>query len=300
MPGVTPEIIARVISTVRRSKYRPKDERGKPGGLIELPPTMIPIIVGDLHSCLPNLVEILEHNDNEKRIRKGEAILVLLGDTVHNDQTGALREMATSLETLEYIFGLFVKHGSRIVYLRGNHDSFDENLVKSGIRQGLEFRNHVAKERGEEYLAQADSFFENLPVFAIGKGFAITHAGPVRGGSSRDDLVNIYRDRNQYWQLIWNRINEFGGTSSMKEYDGSDVRATRKKLGLAENAPFIVGHNPLWNTGNRTGVWQNVLGIEGHHILYSGAQTRAPYMTFEGGELAVQFAIATEREALYV
>lgn len=285
---------------MQRNRLRPRDDDGVAGGLIELPATAYPIVVGDLHSCVSNLQEILEHNANAARLRNGKGVLVLLGDLVHNDQTGELREMYSSVETLEYVFGLFLKYKNRIVHLRGNHDSFNENLVKSGIRQGLEFYNCVVAERGEEYAAAVADYFDALPVCVAGESYLIAHAGPIRGGATRNELINIYSNEDHYWQIQWNRINEFGGTTSAKEYDGEDVRASFEKLGMKEGSQFIVGHNPLWNTGNRTGIWQDVLGIKGHHILYSGAQTRAPYITFDEGELAVNFAIAARQERIYV
>jgi predicted phosphodiesterase len=258
------------------------------------------IIVGDLHACLENLKRILAHQDNDLKIRQGESLLILLGDTVHNDQTGQLREMASSLATLEHIFGLFRRYRQRLIYVRGNHDSFDERLVKSGIAQGQEFRRHVARERGGQYAEAVEEFFEALPMFVIGKGFVIAHAGPIRGGAEREELIDVRFNPDEYQQLMWNRINEFGGTTTIKEYDGSDIRTSLQKLGLPAKTHFVVGHNPLWNNGERSGLWRNVLGIENHHILYSGHGTRAPYLSFQHGKLQVHFAITEAGQALYV
>ena len=297
---ITPATIRTISAGLERSRLRPRDREGRAGGLVELGSAARPVIVGDLHACLENLKLILEHDDNDRKIREGERLLILLGDTVHNDQTGELREMASSLATLEYIFSLFQRYRNRLVYVRGNHDCFDERLVKSGIAQGLEFRRHVVQERGEEYAAAVAEFFEALPMFVVGKGFVITHAGPIRDGAEREELIDIRYNPDEYQQLMWNRINEFGGTSTIKEYDGSDIRRSLQKLGLPAKTHFIVGHNPLWNTGERTGLWQNVLGIENHHILYSGRGTHAPYLTFQRGKLEVHFAIAERQEAMHV
>lgn len=300
MAGFDSEEIRAITATMRRNRSRPRDRRRRPGGLIELSRTAYPIIVGDLHSCVGNLREILVHNGNERRIAHGRGILILVGDVVHNDQTGELREMGSSLVALEEVFALMKKYRNRIVYLRGNHDSFDERLVKSGILQGKEFYDYVVRERGSEYAAAVEEYFDALPICVTGPDYLVIHAGPVRGGTTREELINIYEDDDQYWQVQWNRINEFGGTTTSKEYDESDIQAMLRKLGMPEDSQFIVGHNPLWGSGNRTGVWRDVLGIRGHHIIYSGAQTRAPYITFEEGELTVNYAIAPVNEALYV
>jgi predicted phosphodiesterase len=297
---ITAETIRRITASLSRSPLRPKDREGRPGGLVELEAGAKPIIVGDLHACLENLKLILAHEDNDRKILRGECLLILLGDSVHNDQTGQLREMASSLATLEHIFRLFQRYHGRLVHVRGNHDSFDERLVKNGIAQGLEFRRHVVQERGEPYAAAVAEFFEALPLFVIGKGFVIAHAGPIRGGAEREELIDIRFNPDEYQQLLWNRINEFGGTTTIKEYDHSDIRASLQKLGLAAKTHFIVGHNPLWSNGERSGLWRNVLGIENHHILYSGHGTRAPYLTFQRGRLQVHFASPEVKEPRYV
>jgi hypothetical protein len=67
-------------------------------------------------------------------------------------------------------------------------------------------------------------------------------------------------------------------------------------LGVPEGTQFIVGHNPLWNDGNKTGVWIDVIGIKGHHIIYSGSGSRAPYFTTEGGTLVVKLAVELQEE----
>lgn len=300
MARISAAEVRAITATMQRNRQRARDDDGRAGGLVTLPQSAYPIIVGDLHSCVANLKEILGHNDNLRRIRSGKGVLVLLGDLVHNDQSGELREMESSIATLEYVFELFQNYRNRIVHLRGNHDTFDDRLVKSGIRQGQEFYNCVVEKRGSDYADAVREYFDALPLCVLGDGYFIVHAGPVRGGTTRSELINIYGNEDHVWQVQWNRINEFGGTTSLKEYDESDIRATLRKLGLAADSQFIVGHNPLWNNGNRTGVWLNVLGINGHHILYSGAQTMAPYLTFEREGLTVNFAIAQTPEALYV
>jgi len=292
--------IKKILTILNKNKFRPLDNHGNCGGLVELPDKLKSIIVGDLHACKENLMSILEHEGNEQDIRKGRAVLILIGDTVHNDQTGELRQMASSLEMIEYVFELFLQFDEHIIYLRGNHDSFDELLVKSGIQQGCEFRNHVQDQRGKAYADLVEQFFESLPVFLIGRGFVVAHAGPVRGGTYREQLIEIYSDLDKYHQLMWNRINEYRGTPNNKEYAEYDIRRTLEKLDLPEDTHFIVGHNPLWNTGNDTGVWMDVLGIKNHHILYSGSNTRAPYMVFEKGKLVLNYARAPEQEAPYV
>ena len=283
--------LEKVHQLINDFPYRTRTRDGGPGGLIEFPDSVVPLIVGDLHSSLANLKRILEHDDNLGAIAKGERTLVFIGDTVHNDVTGMMREMDSSVAILEYIFALMEEYPSGFVYLRGNHDTFDERLTKSGIFQGKEFKNTLIARKGEAYFHAVDRIFADLPMFITGNGYAITHAGPVRGGCTRDQLVHIKEWDNMYHQLMWNRINEFRGTPSMKEYDGKDIQATLAKLNLPIDTEFIVGHNPLWGTGEKSGVWMNVIGVPHHHIIYSGAGSRAPYFVVQRGLLATKFAL---------
>ena len=292
--------IKKVNSIIAKLNCRPRNQNNEPGGLIEIPPEETPIIVGDLHSNLYNLKMILKHNNNLPDIKKRKKTLIILGDAIHNDQIGHIKEMQSSLEILEFIFQLILDNTNKIIYLRGNHDTFDERLVKNSIQQGKEFKEYLLEKRGKEYIEDVTDFFNILPVFVLSKYYVITHAGPIRRGITRDELININNNKDNYHQLMWNRINEFRGTPSLKEYAEDDIKKTLGKLKLSKNTHFIVGHNPLWNNGNRTGVWLNVLGIKNHHIIYSGSQTRAPYLTFKEKELIIHHAIEPKSEVLYV
>ena len=123
---------------------------------------------------------------------------------------------------------------------------------------------------------------------------------PTINIQNRSSEINIYYDIDGYNQLMWNRIHEFRGNPSLKEYDEDDIKKMLKKLKLPPDTHFIVGHNPLWNTGDMSGIWLDVLGIKNHHIIYSNLQTLAPYLIFENNKLKKRFAIKPKEEVLYV
>jgi len=275
---------------------RLKDDEGLPGGLIELPENVRPIIVGDLHANLENLMAIIDHEGNKADLESGRAAILFIGDSVHDDRTGHMRETAGSIKILDYIIRFIVDHPGNAYYIRGNHDTFDHRLRKSGIAQGIEFRDAMIVSHGEEFAAAVGRFFEALPVFIIGHDFVMTHAGPPRGGLVREEVINIKRYPEKYHQLMWNRVNEYHGNPSPKEYGEGDIRLVLAQLGMPADAQFIVGHNPLWNDGNKTGIWMNVIGINGHHIIYSGSGSRAPYFTREHGKLIVKLAVENRPE----
>lgn len=290
----------KAVKIMNAIQNRPKDKKGKPGGLVHIPDNLIPIIIGDIHGADNNLKAIVNHEDNFERLNNNKAILVILGDILHNDQVGQMMEMQSSLDSLEYLLDLIAQFPDNIIYIRGNHDTFDERLKKSGISQGLEFKNFLLKKTDQKCVSEIEEFFEILPMFIIGNGYVITHAGPVRRGVTKEEIIDIYYDTNGYMQLMWNRIHEFRGNPSLKEYSEDDIKSMLQKLKLPSKTHFIVGHNPLWNTGETSGIWMNVLGIKNHHIIYSNKQTLAPYLIFENNELKKKFAIKSKREAFYV
>ncbi len=293
-------LVERVILENERLPGRIAAKDGKPGGLVMFPDKKRPIIIGDLHANRENLALILDHDTNRADLDSGVAACIILGDAFHDDRTGYMKNMASSVEILDDILALFMRYPGNVYYIRGNHDTFDERLRKSGIYQGIEFRSELLRSRGEEYTNAIARLFEVFPYFIIGKGFVITHAGPPRGGIVRDELVNIKDYPEKMHQLVWTRVNEFhGGNPSLKEYGEKDLRLALDLLEVPKDTHFIVGHNPIWSDGNRIGVWLNVIGIKNHHILYSGYGSAAPYITFVDGEMIVKTAKPDKPEVYY-
>ncbi len=291
--AVSTKEIEKIISIVENNPNRLKNAYGDPGGLVDLSKDKKEVIViGDLHGSIENLKAITEHEGNNKKLKKNTLTMIIIGDGVHNDQVGQMLEMESSLLVLEEVFRLFSKFKDNIIYIRGNHDTFDSRLAKSAIKQGLEFKNYLLKHRGEDYVNTVNDFFEALPVFIIGNGFVITHAGPVRHGATKKEIINIVDNPDFYHQLIWNRLHEFRGTPSLKEYGEDDIRKMNVKMGLPEMTPFIVGHNPMWGTGDRTGIWKDIIGIKNHYIIYSNIGTKGPYLLISNGEIKSKFAIS--------
>ena len=298
---ITADMVKKSTSILAKHPNRATNSYGRPGGLIDLSMDKRKIIViGDLHGAIDNLVQILNHEKNQEEIKKGKTLAIIIGDGAHNDQTGQMREMQSSLLVIEKIIYLINTYPEGILYIRGNHDTFDERLAKSGILQGKEFRLYLEEHRSEKYIEAVEEFFNKLPMFIIGNGYAIAHAGPVRYGCTRQDLIDIEDHPDYYHQLQWNRLHEFRGNPNMKEYGDRDIREMLKKLGLPEELPFIVGHNPMWNTGNRTGIWRDIIGIKNHIILYSNLETQAPYLMISNGEIQEKFAIEGNTERPYV
>ena len=263
---------------------RPRTSDGLPGGLVEFPRTEKRefIIIGDLHANIRNLRAILDDSGNRQKLKQDKAVLLFLGDAVHNDRSGFTYAMDSSIEIMDIILGIINEYPANVLYLLGNHDSFAPELSKLGIQQGLLYREALLKARGKQYVALMQEFFDALPLFIIHPKFLAVHAGPARGGMTRTELINVRHFENYLWQLTWNRVNETRSTPSMKEYGPDDLDEARRLLGCPKNIPIFVGHNPMWKWGEQDSIWIDALGCHDHVILYATLETKCPYVSIHG------------------
>ncbi|HEB69921.1 MAG TPA: serine/threonine protein phosphatase [Desulfobulbus sp.] len=258
------DLLQSVNDILQQEPYRPKDDSGYPGGLVELPENIAPIIVGDLHGQVNNLLKILSENKFLDGIESESACLIILGDAVHSELPDQMEQMESSILIMDLILSLKKRFPANVFYLRGNHDSFDPGICKNGICQGSLLRRRLVELRGNEYVSAMERFYDLLPLVIKSDDFVACHAGPPRKKTSRSKLINI-RSFPETAQDITNsrlkRSNYFAG------YGKADVKRFRKSLNLPKRTPFIVGHTPLHSSGS---VWCDVGEIKNHHIVYSG------------------------------
>ena len=205
---------------------------------------------------------------------------MILGDAVHDERVGHLHDMETSIEIMDIVIHLINEFPDNVFYLLGNHDTYSSRLGKSGIKQGLLFCNALVAKRGKEYASLLQTFYNILPVFVKHKYFLAMHAGPVRGGITREEIINIRNSvsENLLWQLTWNRLNETRSSPSKKEYGPDDLDKLKSCLNFPTNYPIIVGHNPMWKWGREDSIWVNILGTKNHAILYSNLESKCTYI----------------------
>lgn len=256
--------LKQVNHILNHEAYRPKDSRGLPGGVIVLPDNMTPIILGDLHAQVDNMIKILSENAFLAALDNHEAYLVILGDAVHSEIDGEMEQFETSILLMDLIFKLKIKFPKQVFYLKGNHDSFSSDVCKSGIPQGILWEQAIRKERGAGYLKEMNLFYDNLPVVAIARDFIACHAAPPKARATMDLLINTHQYPGLVRELIWNRMKR---PNYQAGYTQGDVKRFRKALDLDPNTHFIVAHNPL---NQEESVWRNAGDIKNHHIVFSG------------------------------
>lgn len=243
--------------------YRPLDDRNKPGGVVALPQDLTPIIVGDLHAQVNNLLSLLSQNGFQEALEAGNAALILLGDAVHSEVDGQLDDMDSSLLMMDLILSLKLRFPRQVFYIRGNHDSFSDTVFKSGVAQCLMWETVLRNRRGESYLEEMNHFYEQLPYLVLTGDYVACHAAPVKTRFDLDMLVNIHRHPGLVQELTRNRLRRRDFPAG---YAKGDVKQFRDTLGLPEDAPFFVSHSPL---NRQDAMWLEAGGIRNHHIVFS-------------------------------
>lgn len=267
--GILPQdkallLIREVNAILEEEAYRQQNSEGKAGGLIEIPDNLTPIIVGDLHAHVDNFLKILSENCLLNYLKADSSILIILGDAIHSEIEEEMEEMDSSVLMMDLIMKLKCTFPRNVFYLRGNHDSFDPDISKNGISQGVLMRNHLLKLRGATYVEEMSRFYELLAYVAKSNSFVCCHGGPPFKKVTRDKLINIEKHPKIRHSILTSRVRR---ANSLTGYTKSDIKRFRKGLGLAKKAPFIVGHTPLDPFGS---IWQNVGDMKEHYIIFSG------------------------------
>ena len=243
--------------------FRPLNSNNEPGGLLELDDEPSPVIIGDLHGQVDNLLKILTENCLVQALQNNRAVLCILGDAVHSENLGEMENMESSILMMDLIFTLIKTFPENVFYLRGNHDSFSPDLSKNGVPQGILMKKALGEKRGAPYVEQMQKFYDLLPYLMVSSSFIGIHAGPPRPETTRKQLVNLDSNNKLARQLTQNRIKRPYYPAG---YGKTEIKALRKTLGAAKSIPVIVGHTPLDPFGS---IWQNVGSIKNHHIVSS-------------------------------
>lgn len=273
------ELIRDVNKIMKEEAHRPRDKNGRPGGLVNIPEGMAAFIIGDLHAKPDNLLTILSQNFFLEALEQEQACLVILGDAVHNEEEGQYDEMEKSLLIMDLIFQLKCRFPSQLLYLRGNHDSFSEDIAKGGVPQGLLWEKTLGKVRGKAYRKEMAHFYDLLPYVACSKHFIACHAAPPVSRVSREEIINIHNHPKLVKELISNRMMRPGRPTG---YTKGDVKRFRKSLDLPPDTPLIVGHTPMSSDDT---LWERVGDVDNHYIVYASDRHRVGVMAEIGGRM---------------
>ncbi|BHH82609.1 metallophosphoesterase [Desulforhopalus sp. 52FAK] len=262
-PKLALDSIRAVNELLTNESFRPENKEGFVGGLVELSSKTSPVIVGDLHAEVNNLLKILSENCLLDCLRLKTATLIILGDAVHSENASEMDQFESSMLMMDIIFRLKLTFPDNVFYIRGNHDSFSPEINKNGHLQGELFQETLAETRGDEYVQQMQLFYDSLAYVVSSNDFICCHAGPPRFEVKRNDIINIKPESKLAKELTKNRLqrpNHLGG------YSKGDVKKFRKSLNVSAKTPFFVGHTPMDPFGS---YWLNAGTIKNHHVIYS-------------------------------
>ncbi|MCK5697923.1 MAG: serine/threonine protein phosphatase [Gammaproteobacteria bacterium] len=258
------KLIQKVNGIMEHEVYREKNIDNHLGGVLAIPDKLTPIIVGDLHAQIDNLLTLLSQNNFLSALEKGNTCLIILGDAVHPEIEGHYDKMETSMLIMDIIFKLKLHFPKNVFYIRGNHDSFSEDIGKKGIPQGLLWEKQLKKSRGKSYKKEMQRFYNNLPYLAYSKHFICCHAGPPISAVNLHALINITHHSKLIKDLTSRRLQN---SNRMSGYNKGDIKKLRRCLNVADHTPLIVGHTPM---DDEETFWEDIGGIKGHSIIYGG------------------------------
>jgi len=267
---------------VGQEPYRQKDSLGNAGSIVKLPSHMTPVIVGDLHGQVDNLLKILMENSLLHSLDSKEAVLVLLGDAVHLESEGQLEDMESSILIMDLILKLKLEYPEQVFFIAGNHDSFSPDVMKGGIPQSILWEKRLEQLRGKDYCQELSLFYRLAPLIVLSDDFVACHAGPPCSKVSYETLVEARQFPKLVHELTWNRIKSRNWPVG---YRKGDVKRFRKSLGLDETAQFIVAHYPQ---SKKDTLWLNINEIPNHHIVFSARTDRVGLFKRVKGELVPQ------------
>lgn len=262
------ELLQEVNQLLRSDPFRRLDGEDNPGSLLELPAHITPVIVGDLHGQVDNLLTLLCENSILDELERGNAALVLLGDAVHREQKNQLGEMDSSVLIMDLILKLKQRFPERVFFVLGNHDSFSPEVMKGGVPQSVLWEKKLKEYRGEEYAREMIIFYQLCPLVVLSRDFLACHAGPPRTAINIETLVEARQFPELVHELTWSRLKTRHWPTG---YSRAQVKRFRKSLGQEDSLPFIVAHYP--QSADKT-LWLNAGEIPNHHIVFSARRDR--------------------------
>lgn len=249
-----------------------------PGAILRLPERLTPILLGDLHGRVENLLSALCQNAFFETLMRGDAALVLLGDVVHPDGDTGLDDMSGSMLTMDVVLQLKRRFPGQVHIVLGNHDSFSPELNKGGVLQGPAWEQALLETRGVAYRDAMRELYSRLPLIVTSAEFSACHAGPPRASLDANTLAAIRSRPDLIHELTWNRP---AGRGRPEGYTARDVSRFRSALGLP-GKPIVTAHHP--RSADET-VWTDVAKVRGHHVVYSSRPDNVGVITRIAGEL---------------
>lgn len=192
-------------------------------------------VIGDIHGALKALTQVLEESPFD--ISKDK--LIFLGDYVDG--------WSESAQLIEHLIKLKSIMGDRVIFIRGNHDKWCENWLKTGEVHGIWY-NHGGKVTIESYvktgLMVGNShlqFFKSMINFHVDD----QNRGFVHGGyKSRKGIGHEVYQSDYYWDRdLWELSVALDGKVSKKDLsDPFDQYFRPNPYRMYKHKEIFLGH----------------------------------------------------------
>ncbi len=233
------------------------DELTRNGHVVILPDHGTVYIVSDLHADWDDFNRWLQRTNLVARIQVGEDVYgLILGDAVDYKPDEPRHPPYGDTQIIDTVIELRKQlgdKGSRLIYIRGNHEFAAADAYAMLKRQGMTTQNRDQFIRSL-YDSPLGSYYEqfnfiermtdahydflmNLPTVVIAKnGFVGIHAGPPRSIKNLTDLIDP--SPKTLDEILWHRpIITYSGGYTLKHID--------KFLTAVHANLLIVGHTPI-------------------------------------------------------
>lgn len=194
-------LLGQVVNILEEEREEGKQGPQKiKGGLVELEPEGVAIVVGDIHGDLSNLTTILKGSRFLERVENNQKgiYLIFLGD--YGDRGEESPEVYHAILRLKTLFP------ENIILLRGNHEG-PEDLGVHPFDLPFFFRSRLGanwEDISSLFHKLFDSFYHALHV--RGK-YLMLHGGIPDGIDSIDDIAEAQKNhpaRDILTQILWN------------------------------------------------------------------------------------------------
>ncbi|MBN1798566.1 MAG: metallophosphoesterase [Spirochaetales bacterium] len=266
--------INRVLENEDES-IRPKDARGKAGGIIHLKKDIPTLIMPDLHARMEFLLSTMLYSDESgvsvlQKLALNQLQVVCVGDGFHAEGRKADRwkkafdefqnlyqtrkymdeEMKESMGVMEMVMELKGAYPANFHFLKGNHENIsNENgggnfPFRKYAYEGAMVLEYVKRFYGEEFLKVYYAFEKNMPLLAIGRHFIISHSEPKTFYEAKK-IINYRTNPDVVTGLTWTDNNdaEKDSVTKMIQYYLPEEVWWRSM--------YFGGHRPVSGTHNK-------------------------------------------------
>ena len=167
------------------------------------------VVIGDIHGCYDELVELISTLEEEGEYKKGVDKLVFLGDYIDRGDNSRL--------VIEFIQNL-QKNNDNVIALMGNHedmllgylDDNDPNWTLNGYVSTMN-----SYEGFEKQFKRDVQWIRTLPLYHEDEYFIFVHAG-----------IDPYKPMKKHY-LFFTELNHFASSSKARRYCLSTRAATK-------------------------------------------------------------------------